>query len=483
MRRLVLVIAAAMGIALASAAPASAADASVGTVDPFSWDPPNVTINPGEQVTWTNTSGGFHTLRIDGQEHGTPNTAWTYSQSFAQPGTYSFVCGIHLSAMSGTVTVNPVVYTWQGTTGAAWDDPANWTSAPSEPGTYPGGFSPSDVVVIDNGTQPQLDVDLTIGDLQISGAGSGRGGAGALTVTKTATATGEFAGTGKTTFKAANLTVTGLLVEGDATARFEGNTHLTGTVTLADTATIETAGTLHGEGGGVAGGAGTVINTGTVDPGGTLTIHAAYEQTGGGTLAVDVGSSGAERLVTNGATLNGTLVVHTAGGFQPTAGDTFNVLTATSVTGQFATFSADQPGGITYKPNYSSTGVTLSVEAAAVQQTQNPSPTTTESPPPFSTPAPTPVATATTSKVAIAKLAALPRKCGRGHSLRFKLKKPAGAISARVLVNGKRRGSRSGKTFTSPITLKKLPKRFTLTVQTTLVNGDKLVATKRFSRC
>jgi plastocyanin len=483
MRRLVRVIAAAVGIALASAAPASAADASIGTVDPFSWDPPDVTINPGEQVTWTNTSGGFHTLRIDGQEHGTPNTTWTYSQSFALPGTYSFVCGIHLSAMSGTVTVNPVVYTWQGTTGAAWDNPANWTSTPSEPGTYPGGFSPSDIVVIDNGTQPQLDVDLTIGDLQISGAGSGREGTGALTVTKTSTATGEFAGSGKTTFKAANLTVTGLLVEGDASVRFEGNTHLTGTATLADTATLETAGTLHGEGGGVAGHAGTVVNSGTIDPGGTLTVASAYQQTGSGKLDIDISSGGAERLVTNGATLDGTLAVHTAAGYQPAPSDTFNVLTATSVTGQFASFSADQPGGITYKTNYSNTGVTLSVEAAAVQQTQNPTTTAAENPLPTSTPTPAPVATATTSKVAIAKLAALPRKCGRGHSLRFRLKKPAGAISARVLVNGKRRVSRSGKTFRSPITLRKLPKRFTLTVQTTLVNGNRLVATKKFSRC
>jgi plastocyanin len=483
-RRLGLVIAAVVGMALASAAPAGAANASIGTLNPSSWDPANVTINPGEQVTWTNTSGGFHSLRLEGVEKASASaTMWTYSQPFDEPGIYHFVCGVHAN-MTGTVTVNPIVYTWTGTTGADWTSPANWSSSPSTPSTYPGGHSPTDVVVIDNGTRPQLDVDVPIADLQVSGAGSGREGSGTLTVAKTATATGDFAGTGKTIFQAANLTVTGLLVEGSATARFTGNTHLTGTVTLADTAKLETAGTLHGEGGSVAGDAGTVVNSGTVDPGGTLTFHSAYQQTSAGTLAIDVGSGGAERLVTNGATLDGTLAVHTTGGFQPTASDTFNVLAATSLTGQFATVSADKPGGITYKPNYANTGVTLSVEAAPTQ-TQDPPPTNQSPPPSDTTPTETvtEILPVTTTKVAITKLAVLPRRCGRGHSLNFRLKKPAGALSAQVLVNGKRKASRSGRTFTTPITLRKLPKRFTLTVQVMLASGNRVVATKKFTRC
>lgn len=490
MRGLVLVITAAVGIALASAGPASAADATIDAQASNSWNPSHVTIDEGDHVTWRNLDEGFHSLVLEGDPKVPAGPNWTSSAiAFDQPGTYSFNCGIHLN-MTGTVTVNPTVYTWIGTGGADWTTTTNWSTSPSRPGTFPGGHSPTDLVVIDNGTQPQLDTDATIADLQVSGAGSGRQGSGTLTVTKSDAADGELAGTGATRWTAANVTVSGLLVEGSATARFTGNTHLTGTVTLADTGTLEAAGTLHGEGGGVAGDAGTVVNSGTVDPGGTLTFASAYEQTGSGTLDIDVGSGGAEKLVTNGATIDGTLAVHTTGGFQPTAANTFPVLTATSVTGQFATFSADQPGGITYKANYANTGVTLSVEAAPVQ-TQDPPPN--NPPPSGSTPDPTATPTTTTqttetpkaktSTVAITKLALLPRKCGRGHSLKFKLKKPAGAISARVLVNGKRKAGRSGRTFTSPITLKKLPKRFTLTVQTTLASGDRLVATKKFQRC
>lgn len=487
MRRVVLGIAAAVLMAFACAAPAGAADATINAQAPASWNPSAVTIDAGDTVTWNNPDAGFHSLVIEGTEKQAPATTWSgVQQPFADAGTYHFVCGIHAN-MTGTVTVNPVVYTWIGTDGAAWTTPANWSSSPSTPSTYPGGHSSKDAVVINNGTKPQLDADTPIAELQVNGAGSGRQGSGTLTVTKTATVTGNFAGTGKTIFKAADLTVTALRVEGSATTRFEGNAHLTGVVTLADTATIETAGTLHGEGGTVAGDAGTVVNSGTVDPGGTLTFHSAYQQTSAGKLDIDVGSGGAEKLVTNGATLDGTLAVHTSGGFQPAAGASFPVLAATSLTGQFATFSADHPGGITYKANYANDGVTLSVEPAPVQ-TQDP-PTNQDPSGSSTTPTTTttttqaPAETATTSKVAITKLAALPRRCGRGHKLKFRLKKPAGAISARVLVNGKRKASRSGRTFTSPITLKKLPKRFTLTVQTTLASGSKLVATKKFARC
>lgn len=86
----------------------NAADAHVNIAD-FAFSPAQVTINPGETVTWHWVSGTHPT-----QSDSNP-AAWTtftlsatnpvFSQTFNTPGTYPYHCQIHGTAMSGSIVV------------------------------------------------------------------------------------------------------------------------------------------------------------------------------------------------------------------------------------------------------------------------------------------------------------------------------------------------------------------------------------------
>ena len=91
-------------IALASTA--AAANASVDIAN-FAFDPPSVTINAGESVTWTNHDGAQHSAAF---VNGGPKTrALSKDQSaslqFTTAGTFDYICGIHGASMMGTVIV------------------------------------------------------------------------------------------------------------------------------------------------------------------------------------------------------------------------------------------------------------------------------------------------------------------------------------------------------------------------------------------
>jgi plastocyanin len=87
-------------------APAPVATTSV-TIDNFAFSPAAITVKAGATVTWTNQDQDAHTIAITGQA---PSKVLqmgdTFSQTFAQPGTYSYICSIH-PFMKGLVTVTP----------------------------------------------------------------------------------------------------------------------------------------------------------------------------------------------------------------------------------------------------------------------------------------------------------------------------------------------------------------------------------------
>lgn len=121
-------------------------------------------------------------------------------------------------------------------------------------------------------------------------------------------------------------------------------------------------GTLRGAGA-ISGG---VNNTaGRVQPGesaGLLAMSAAYTQGAGGTLDIDLGGTTPiteyDRLSVGGAaTLGGELRINLVNGFIPSAGQQFTVLTASNITGTFATISG--PG--TYSASYTPTSVIVTV--------------------------------------------------------------------------------------------------------------------------
>jgi len=94
-------------IALASTA--AGANASV-DIAGFAFDPPTVTINVGETVTWTNKDQAAHSASFASGGPKTPvlTNGKSASLTFTVAGTFDYVCGIHGAAMMGTVIVRAV---------------------------------------------------------------------------------------------------------------------------------------------------------------------------------------------------------------------------------------------------------------------------------------------------------------------------------------------------------------------------------------
>jgi hypothetical protein len=208
--------------------------------------------------------------------------------------------------------------------------------------------------------------------------------------------------------------------------------------------------------GGILRGKGTVralVNSGgTVEPGsspGTLTVSGDYAQSGGGTLKSEITGTTPDTqydvlAVGGAASLDGTLAIAT-GGFVPALGDSVQILTAGSRSGQWATVSGS-PG---YDVEYGADGVMLAANPSA---TPTPTPTATPTATPAAGPGPgapaaggTAGATATSAPAAALKPADVirfpsNRRCVSRRSFRIRLRTPKGAAvsSARVVVNGKR---------------------------------------------
>ena len=76
----------------------------------FEFKPKTVTVKPGTKVTWKNDDTNIHDVK-DTSPLATPvsqemSKGHTFSITYAQPGSYTYVCGIH-PYMTGTVEVVP----------------------------------------------------------------------------------------------------------------------------------------------------------------------------------------------------------------------------------------------------------------------------------------------------------------------------------------------------------------------------------------
>jgi plastocyanin len=93
-------------LAIALASTAAGATASV-TIEGFAYTPASVTIDAGDTVTWTNRDSAQHSAVVTGGGPRTPVLANGASGSitFANAGTFSYICGIHGASMMGTVIV------------------------------------------------------------------------------------------------------------------------------------------------------------------------------------------------------------------------------------------------------------------------------------------------------------------------------------------------------------------------------------------
>lgn len=90
------------------AAPTSAeGDAATTSVDIVdnAFEPSDIEVEPGAEVTWENTGNTTHTVTFeDGEDSGNLDSGATYSRTFDESGDYPYVCSIH-PGMAGTVTV------------------------------------------------------------------------------------------------------------------------------------------------------------------------------------------------------------------------------------------------------------------------------------------------------------------------------------------------------------------------------------------
>ena len=119
-------------LALTLWVPATAtADEAVNAGPGLSFTPATVTLNQGDAVTWTN-AGGFHNVHFEDESFIQPPTVqgppWTTSRVFGESGSFRYYCDVHRGAgMTGTVNV-------RGSSAAA---------DPNQPGSPPGGASPT----------------------------------------------------------------------------------------------------------------------------------------------------------------------------------------------------------------------------------------------------------------------------------------------------------------------------------------------------
>ena len=118
------------------------------------WTPSSATVTEGGSVTFTNPYASMpHGLEFTGgpgkpvctglpagAQEKTGAVSWTASCAFSAAGTYSFVCTVHPSTMTGTITVGPPGTTTTTTTTTTASTPTGTgtgTGSTPPPGTAP----------------------------------------------------------------------------------------------------------------------------------------------------------------------------------------------------------------------------------------------------------------------------------------------------------------------------------------------------------
>ena len=282
-----------------------------------------LTINKGSTFTLT----GSHTL--------TNLSAGTLAS-----GTYTVGGTMQLTTTNGGITTNAANLTLTGTSASIKDGTSNALSgfatntgtlalASSAAFTTGGSFTDLGTVTIATGTK------LTIG------------------------------GTNKTYTQSAGTTnLDGALAGGSATVTgglFQGAGTVSKNLTLGGGGTTPT------------------LNVGDAGKAGLLSITGTYTQLSTGTMTglingTTAGSGFSQLRVTGAASLAGTINFTVAAGFQGSlfSGETFTVLTASSVTGTFSNSTIAINSSFHFTVTYTSTGVVLTVASGAEPNTSSP---------------------------------------------------------------------------------------------------------------
>jgi len=151
MRALVVATAIAMSVPFLPVPTAAATTFTVSAGDNF-WSPTPLTIAVGDSVHFVKTGANPHSLSSSFKSCPDPLSSCTHA--FTTPGTYSYICGVHGAAMSGSITVS----------GPPPPPPAITISSPTEGATVSGTITVSGTATPPTGktiTKVEVKVDLT----------------------------------------------------------------------------------------------------------------------------------------------------------------------------------------------------------------------------------------------------------------------------------------------------------------------------------
>ncbi len=194
----------------------------------------------------------------------------------------------------------------------------------------------------------------------------------------TTTTTGNFANSGTVNVSnGSTLTVGGTGHRYNQTA---GTTTVDGTLAGAANftgGTIQGAGTVSGNvSAGNATGTAVTVNVGDSGKAGLLAITGTYTQLATGTMKLSIGGTTvgtqySQLAITGAASLAGTLSAAQINAFVPTVGQTFTVLTASSVTGTFTNTTIAINSNEHYAVSYTATSVVLTVASGPASKSSS----------------------------------------------------------------------------------------------------------------
>jgi len=281
------------------------------------------------------TNSGKLTVN-SGSTLGVTGTLTNLSAGTLTGGTYTVGGTMQLASANGGITTNAANLTLTGTTAKILDGTNNAL----------GGFN--------NNTGA-----FTLASLaRLTTASSNFTNSGTVLVSKGTTFT--VGGTGNSYNQSAGTTTVDGTLAGSGTTGIS----VTGGMILG-------AGALKGNVSIGGGGTKPTINVGDSGKAGLLKITGTYAQLSTGTMNVSIGGTTvgtqfSQLQVSGAASLGGTLTAALVNGFTPTVGQTFTVLTASSVAGTFSNSTIAINSTEHFSVSYTSTGVVLTVASGPV---------------------------------------------------------------------------------------------------------------------
>ena len=89
----------------AAASGGEAAPDTVTMAKSYVFEPSEISVDPGATVTWVNDDNFTHTVRIDDEVIGQAAPGESFTDEFAESGSFAYDCSLHPKDMRGVVKV------------------------------------------------------------------------------------------------------------------------------------------------------------------------------------------------------------------------------------------------------------------------------------------------------------------------------------------------------------------------------------------